>query len=186
MIRLPDVSWLGRLVTCAAVLAAATPATAQVSIVIDKSTQRMLVAVDGVAEYYWKVSTGRFGGGTPIGAFTPQRMHKSWYSRKYDWAPMPHAIFYDDAYAIHGTTWLSRLGQPASHGCVRLHPDHAKTLFGLVRQAGMDKTTIAIVGTNPPPAPPAVASAQSRRMAERRSWARRHFASPFVENVAQW
>ena len=186
MIRLPDrFARLGRLVfACTAVLAA--PASAEVSIIIDKSTQHMLVAVDGVAQHYWEVSTGLYGEGTPTGTYTPERMHVSWHSRKYDWAPMPYSIFYDGAYAIHGTTWVSRLGRPASKGCVRLHPDKAKILFALVKQSGMDKTTISIVGANPPPAPSTIASAQSLRMAQSRSRARRHFADPFVEDVSRW
>ena len=38
------------------------------------------------------------------------------------------------AFAIHGTNDLTRLGGPASHGCVRLHPLHAAALFALVQQ----------------------------------------------------
>ena len=36
---------------------------------------------------------------------------------------MPYWIFaFIRGYAIHGTNDLTRLGGPASHGCVRLHP----------------------------------------------------------------
>ncbi len=44
------------------------------------------------------------------------------------------AIFYDGHYAIHGTDQIKRLGRPASKGCVRLHPDHAKVLFRMGRR----------------------------------------------------
>ena len=64
-------------------------------------------------------------------------------------SPMPHAIFFHKGYAIHGTYHISRLGGPASHGCVRLHPGNAATLFMLVRRYGMANTTIAISGATP-------------------------------------
>jgi hypothetical protein len=38
--------------------------------------------------------------------------------------------------AIHGTSELSRLGGPASHGCVRLHPWRAAALFARVERNG--------------------------------------------------
>jgi lipoprotein-anchoring transpeptidase ErfK/SrfK len=46
---------------------------------------------------------------------------------------------------VHGTTEIKSLGQPASHGCVRLHPDNAKTFYTLVKNIGLDNTLIAIV-----------------------------------------
>ena len=60
---------------------------------------------------------------------------------------MPHAIFFHKGYAIHGTDYVSRLGQPASHGCVRLHPSHAAALFALVRSQGMGRTRIVVSGS---------------------------------------
>jgi len=48
-------------------------------------------------------------------------MMRSYFSRKYYNAPMPHAIFFYYGFAIHGTNDIARLGGPASHGCVRLH-----------------------------------------------------------------
>jgi len=67
-----------------------------------------------------------------------------WHSRAYDWAPMPNSIFFHHGFAIHGTNHVSRLGNPASHGCVRLHPANAATLFALVKERGMGRTTIMI------------------------------------------
>ena len=127
-------------------LAGAGRAEASVVVTIDKSSQRMSVAVNGAIQYTWPVSTGRAPFGTPNGTFTPQMMARSWFSRKYYNSPMPHSIFYYKGYAIHGTTHISRLGGPASHGCVRLHPKNAATLFALVRRAGMANTTILIHG----------------------------------------
>jgi lipoprotein-anchoring transpeptidase ErfK/SrfK len=60
-------------------------------------------------------------------------------------SPMPHSIFFMGGYAIHGTNYIKRLGTPASHGCVRLHPDNAATLFSLVKANGMADTQIIVV-----------------------------------------
>jgi lipoprotein-anchoring transpeptidase ErfK/SrfK len=132
-------------------VALALPGGARASVLvhIDKSTQRMTVSVDGQSAYMWRVSTGRGGFGTPTGRFRPQWMARSWFSTRYYGSPMPYSIFFHNGYAIHGTNYISRLGGPASHGCVRLHPANAATLFMLVRRAGMGNTAIAITGGNP-------------------------------------
>ena len=57
---------------------------------------------------------------------------------------MPFAVFYDGNYAIHGTTSTGRLGRPASNGCVRLHPENARTLYEMVWEAGKDDTYIVV------------------------------------------
>ncbi len=123
---------------------ALTPARADVVVQIDKSTQRMAVSVDGMMRYNWPVSTGRSGYGTPSGVFHPQLMARRWFSRRYYNSPMPYAIFFHGGFAIHGTYELSRLGGPASHGCVRLHPSHAAALFSLVERNGPRHTWIEI------------------------------------------
>ena len=123
----------------------AGPALADtVSVVVDLSEQRMYVAVDGITAYSWPVSTAGRGYITPKGGWKPTRMHARYFSRKYNNAPMPYSIFFYKGYAIHGTTAVKRLGQPASHGCVRLHPDNAKVLFEIVKQFGAERTEIAI------------------------------------------
>ena len=116
----------------------AGPAGAEVVIAIDKSIQRMSVTVDGKERHLWKVSTGT-GGGPKAGTYSPQRLEKSWFSRKYGMSPMPHAIFFDEGYAIHGTIYLSRLGQRASHGCVRLHPKDAARSVRYREDAGQGR-----------------------------------------------
>jgi len=125
-----------------AVLASVTgPAAAEVLINVDKSSQRMTVAVDGADRYTWAVSTG---GGPPNGTYRPERLERIWHSRLFGMAPMPHSIFFHGPYAIHGTTVISRLGHPASHGCVRLHPANAATLFALVQEQGPANTRIVV------------------------------------------
>ena len=125
-------------------LFAMAPAQAGVLVHIDKSSQRMSVSVDGSARYTWPVSTGRSGYGTPSGVFHPQMMARRWYSKKYYNSPMPHSIFFYYGFAIHGTNDLGRLGGPASHGCVRLHPSHAAALYALVERNGRGNTRIEI------------------------------------------
>lgn len=120
------------------------PAHASVLVEIEKSTQTMYVTVNGVTRHRWPVSTGRGRFGTPSGVFRPKRLERRWFSRRYYHSPMPYSIFFHRGYAIHGTTELSRLGGPASHGCVRLHPRNAATLFSLVRAFGPAQTRIRI------------------------------------------
>lgn len=117
-----------------------------IQITIDITTQEMTVASnDGRAIYTFDVSTGRKGYTTPTGNYKPIRMHKMWYSSKYENAPMPYSIFFYGGYAIHGTTDLANLGQVASHGCVRLHPENAELLFNLVDKIGMKNTKISLI-----------------------------------------
>lgn len=125
------------------VLFTATMAEAEIVVRIDKSAQRMHVSVNGEQRHHFVVSTG-LAGGPPRGAYRPQRMERVWHSRLYNWAPMPHAIFFHGNYAIHGTNQVRRLGQRASKGCVRLHPGNAATLFSLVKQHGMANTRIIV------------------------------------------
>lgn len=58
---------------------------------------------------------------------------------------MPYAIFFNGNYAIHGTDQIRKLGRPASAGCIRLHPDHARILFNMVRQEGKQNLRVEIL-----------------------------------------
>ena len=136
----------GLAVGVVAVLLVAMTAAGAASVVarVDLSTQTMQVTVDGETVYTWPVSTARRGYVTPTGTYRPTRLHRKWYSRKYDNAPMPHSIFFRGGYAIHGTTAVRSLGRAASHGCIRLHPENAATLFRIVRSHGSQNTRIVI------------------------------------------
>ena len=129
-----------------AVATALLPASASASVQarISKGGQHMDVYVHGTHYYRWPVSTGRGRYATPSGSFRPQRLERRWYSTKYNNAPMHYAVFYSGGYAIHATAEVGRLGRPASHGCVRLAPSHAKTFFSLVRSHGAARTRITI------------------------------------------
>ncbi|HMQ57063.1 MAG TPA: L,D-transpeptidase [Rhizobiaceae bacterium] len=111
---------------------------------VDISSQTMTVSHNGRMLYHWPVSTGRSGFRTPTGKWRPTRMHKMWYSRKYDNSPMPYSIFFKGGYAIHGTNYVKSLGAPASHGCVRLHTANARELYNLTRAVGPKNMRVII------------------------------------------
>ena len=112
---------------------------------IDVSDQRMYVYVDERLVNVFKVSTARRGYVTPTGRYRALWLSRFHRSRKYDWAPMPWSVFFNGGYAIHGTTDIKRLGRPASHGCVRLHPQNAKVFYDLVKASGKENTIITVV-----------------------------------------
>ena len=114
---------------------------------IDKTKQQMTVFLDGVESYNWPVSTGKAGYSTPSGTFTATSMNEIWYSKEWDNAPMPHAIFFmKDGHAIHGSYEVKNLGKPASHGCVRISPENAATLYALVEKTGLKNTQVVLAG----------------------------------------
>jgi L,D-transpeptidase catalytic domain len=128
-----------------ALLCTLTQAKASIVVTVDKSAQRLTVSVDGHRRFAWPVSTARMGYRTPNGSYRPERLERQWFSRKYDWSPMPHSIFFNGGYAIHGSYEISRLGTPASHGCIRLHPANAAMLYSLV-QGRVNDTRIIVTG----------------------------------------
>jgi hypothetical protein len=138
------------ILSAALVLPLASAASANILVTVDKSAQNMSVSVDGTPRYSWPVSTGRAGYDTPNGTFKPNRMDADHLSQEWDNAPMPHSIFFDlHGHAVHGFFDVKHLGLPVSHGCVRLSPDHAATLFSLVKAEGMANTTVVVEGHIP-------------------------------------
>ena len=129
---------------------AASAAEANLDLYIDKSSQNISVVQNGSLLYVWPVSTGGDAFSTPNGVYTPERLERSWFSKAYYSSPMPHAIFFHNGYAIHGSYDIARLGGPASHGCVRLHPQNAAMLFAMVEQEGPANTRIVIGGDSLP------------------------------------
>lgn len=112
---------------------------------VELSSQTMTVTYNGRVLHRWPVSTARKGYVTPRGSWKPTRLHRMWYSRKYDNSPMPYSVFYHGGYAVHGTNYVKSLGRPASHGCVRLHTANAATFYSLVKQIGSSNTRITVV-----------------------------------------
>ena len=125
-------------------------AVPDILIVVSKPTQTMTVTVDGHVRYRWRVSTGATHYSTPDGSYTPFRMELMHYSREWDNAGMPHAIFFTQrGHSIHGSDHPG-LGTNVSHGCVRLTLSNAATLYQLISSAGMAKTKVLVSGRDPP------------------------------------
>ena len=88
---------------------------------------------------------------------------------------MPHSIFFTNiGHAIHGTDPESRLGNPVSHGCVRLSRAHAATLYALVEQQGGLNATVTLTGSSQ------VALARNPRTRLDNAVARRYPAQPYA------
>jgi L,D-transpeptidase catalytic domain len=133
-----------RLLALAILMAAPTYACAHVEINIDLASQTMTVHSGSGESYVWPISSGKAGHATPNGVFRPRALYAMVHSAKYNNAPMPHSIFFYGQYAIHGTNAVGNLGRPASHGCVRISPANAATLFAMVQRQGAE---IRIVGS---------------------------------------
>lgn len=111
---------------------------------VDVSSQTMTVIRHGKVIYQWPVSMARKGKITPRGSYSPQSLSKYHKSSLYNNAPMPYSIFFRGNYAVHGTNQVSRLGRPASAGCVRLKTSNAAKLYALVQKHGFKDTRIVV------------------------------------------
>lgn len=96
-------------------------------IVVSLADQRAWVFRNGERVATSTVSTGKAGKETPTGVFPILEKKKVHHSNRYDNAPMPFMQRLTwDGIAMHA----GRLpGYPASHGCVRLPKEFARTLF---------------------------------------------------------
>ncbi len=147
-----------------ALLCLSAPAKAELLVSISKSQQRLAVAIDGAETFRWPVSTGVRGHETPTGKFRPTRLERHWYSRQYNLTPMPWAMFFNRGYAVHATMEVYNLGRAASHGCVRLRPDNAATLFALMRRQGLGNTQIVVKDGALPAAPGVVPASEAETL----------------------
>ena len=134
---------------CAGLLAAvpfANPAQADIFVAINKSSQRMTVMVNGREQYRWPVSTG-LGGGPPSGTYQPERMERTWHSRKLQLVAdaaldlLPQGL----RHPRHALCVAAR--QPRVARLRAAASAHAATLFALVQQQGMGRTTIVVSGS---------------------------------------
>lgn len=128
----------------------------------DLGAQRVVVTEHAVVKHTWPISSGTSGYRTPTGTFRPTWTDRMHYSRQWDWAPMPYAVFFNRGVAFHATYATGRLGRPASHGCVRLSPANARALYNLVHKHGLKLTKVVVHGA-PKFKEPAVASRRTRR-----------------------
>lgn len=140
------IGFFSRLLLVASMVLAVPLAASAASVVarVDISTQTMTVSHNGKVKYRWKVSTARAGKVTPTGTWTAKWLSKNHRSSRYNNAPMPYSIFYSGNYAVHGTNQVSRLGRPASAGCIRLDPRNAAVLFSMAQREGLKNVRIVV------------------------------------------
>ncbi len=84
---------------------------------------------------------------TPVGNFGIDSMETMHHSSLYNNAPMPWSMFFNGGIAIHGATpdEFKKLGQKASHGCTRIHPDNGHILFDFVKSKGGKSSVVVQV-----------------------------------------
>ena len=120
---------------------------------VNRATQELTLYVAGEVVYVWDVSTGAAGHGTPKFDRHPNgRIYDKYSSSKYPGGDykglgnMPYAVFIEGGFAIHGTPEANwpLLGQKASHGCIRLHPDNGFIFNRLVRDNGIENVWITV------------------------------------------
>ncbi len=94
-------------------------------ILIDRRQQYLGLYEWGNLQHVYPISSGT-SNSTPARTFVINFMNQFHNSRKYDQAPMDHALNIGGDYFIHEGIVP---GYPASHGCIRLFPLHARFLF---------------------------------------------------------
>lgn len=80
----------------------------------------------GALLFWGPISSGRQKHRTPSGRYQVQYKQRFRRSLKYENAPMPYSINYNEGFFLHEQ---SLPGYPASHGCVRLLKNDAQRLF---------------------------------------------------------
>ncbi|HEX8393304.1 MAG TPA: L,D-transpeptidase [Longimicrobium sp.] len=127
---------LSRLLVAFAFSAAAVPAAAQLRLDLNIPENRLRVLDGDSLVRTYRVSVGTPGHDTPDGSFTVERAEwnpswrppadREWARGKEFMPPGPNnpmgrvKLFFMPLYYIHGTPDSASIGQPASHGCVRM------------------------------------------------------------------
>jgi len=145
----PGTAWLvGRDST------SATPVKSNLRLVADLSDSRLKMYEADTLVWQYPISPGTAKYPTPTGQYSIRKL--VWNPR---WTPPPGAawarketakapgepgnpmkvvkiFFQEPDYYIHGTGWTSRLGEPASHGCIRMDPEHVAEVAKYVMEHG--------------------------------------------------
>ncbi|MFN8243293.1 MAG: L,D-transpeptidase [Ferruginibacter sp.] len=125
---------------------------------VNKASQRLLLYMGGELVDSFRVSTGKKDYETPEMDTRPAGpLFQKYISKKFPGGNyrglgnMPYAVFIRNGYAIHGTTLgnIRKLGSPASHGCIRLHPDNARVFYELVKLTGLAHTWVTVKDSIP-------------------------------------
>lgn len=126
-------------------------ALVKITVYLDK--QRVNVQAKDFDDTF-KISSGLLPKNATPGSgkcFAPDFIEEMHYSSLYNKAPMPHSVFFNGNIAMHGTNAEHLLGQPASHGCIRLSKVDAKTVYTLVKANGKANAIICVKGVTPSP-----------------------------------
>ncbi len=94
-------------------------------ILINRRRQYLGLYEWGNLKYTYPISSGTHNS-TPLKKFVVLGMDEVHFSSKYEQAPMDHALNIGGDYFIHEGIVP---GYPASHGCIRVFPLHARFLF---------------------------------------------------------
>ena len=126
----------------------------KLQLVADLSSKRLKMYESDTLVWQYEISDGTGGYPTPTGTFTIRRM--VWNPR---WTPPPNSkwarkykpkgpgepgnpmkvvkiFFREPDYYIHGTAETGRLGQSASHGCIRMAPEHVAEVARYIMEHG--------------------------------------------------
>lgn len=124
----------------------------ELAVKVDLSTRSLVVKADGKAVGTYDIAVGKPGHETPTGSYKLAKVvwNPSWTPPDAKWAdtatakepgeqgnPMGRVkIFFDDQLYIHGTPDRESLGDPVSHGCIRMSNAAAMRLARLVMEYG--------------------------------------------------
>ena len=120
---------------------------------VDLSTKRLKMFEADTLVWQYPISDGAAGYRTPPGRYTIQHMvwNPRWVPPDAKWArkyspkgpgergnPMRvvKIFFREPAYYIHGTYETGRLGTAASHGCLRMDPEHVAEVARYIMEHG--------------------------------------------------
>ncbi len=115
------------------------PTTQGYLIDVSIGEQKVRIYNNGTVIKEWIVSTGK-NGSTPLGSFTIQNRGEWFFSEKYQQGAKWWVSFKDwGVYLFHSIPMdrdrnviaeeADKLGNPSSHGCIRLEIDHAKWIY---------------------------------------------------------
>ncbi len=117
-------------------------------ILINRRIQYLGLYEWGNLKHTFPISSGEHNS-TPLRNFVVSHMDETHNSTLFDQAPMDHALNLGGAYFIHEGIVP---GYPASHGCVRIFPLHARFLFYQWGKPGIPGKIVdrALVGQESP------------------------------------
>ena len=128
------------------------PLRRELTVAVDLSTRRLVIRIDGRRAGSYEVAVGKPEYQTPTGSYRLSQVvwNPSWVPPDEAWAdtadrkepgergnPMGRVkILFDSQLYIHGTPDTETLGEPVSHGCIRMSNADAMRLARLIMEYG--------------------------------------------------